>query len=97
MNWIDALKSGVSDLTEDNENGLISLLDDPRFVSFVSQAFGKLAPAQRETLVSTAGQALEVLSPRLREASIRFSQKVRPRPFDLCMCGRGRKCNKGGL
>ena len=77
MTWINTLKSAVPDLTPENEDGLISLLADPQFVSFFAQAFRRLTQSQQEAVAKTAKTALEVVSPRLQHALVGFAENIR--------------------
>ena len=76
MSWTTTLQGALADLSPENEERLISLLNDAQFASFMRGAFAKLATGQREAVVSAARTALGVLPPRLQHPFVEFSEKI---------------------
>jgi hypothetical protein len=76
MSWTTTLQGALADLSRENEECLISLLQDAQFASFVRGAFGKLTAGQREAVVYAARTALSVLPPRLQHPFVAFSKKI---------------------
>ena len=76
MSWPTTLERALADLTPENEDGLISLLNDPQFVSCFHKAFDRLTATQQAAVTSTARSALGLLSPRLQHALEEFAEKI---------------------
>jgi hypothetical protein len=76
MPWTSTLQDALADLSRENEECLLSLLNDAQFASFVRGALAKLTLAQREAVVSAAEAAVGVLPPRLRHPVVEFSEKI---------------------
>jgi hypothetical protein len=76
MSWTTTLQGALADLSPENEECLISLLNDAQFASFIREAFAKLTAGQREAVVSAARTALGVLPLRLQHPFVAFSEKI---------------------
>jgi hypothetical protein len=77
MSWTATLQVALADLSQENEECLVSLLKDAQFASFVKGAFGKLTAGQREAVVSASRTVLGVLPARLQHPFVEFSEKLR--------------------
>ncbi len=76
MSWTTTLEGALAELSPENEECLISLLNDAQFASFVRGAFAKLTAVEREAVVSVSRTALGVLPPRLQHTFVEFSEKI---------------------
>ena len=76
MSWTTTLQGALADLSPENEECLISLLNDAQFASFIRGAFAKLTTGQREAVVSAARTALRRASARLQHPFLEFSEKI---------------------